>query len=108
MRDALSLARRGVGKTDPNPAVGCILVKDGKVSMGNRSHGNHRSPVMRFFGLSLPHQVVGQGFHPRAGMPHAEVYALRAAGKRGFILVGIDPEVGLLCRLWSEHRVAKL
>ena len=54
MRHALALARRGHGQTHPNPAVGCVIVKDG--------------------------QVVGEGFHPRAGMPHAEVYALRAAG----------------------------
>eukprot|EP00200_Dunaliella_tertiolecta_P006447 CAMPEP_0202340772 /NCGR_PEP_ID=MMETSP1126-20121109/2072_1 /ASSEMBLY_ACC=CAM_ASM_000457 /TAXON_ID=3047 /ORGANISM="Dunaliella tertiolecta, Strain CCMP1320" /LENGTH=215 /DNA_ID=CAMNT_0048931533 /DNA_START=56 /DNA_END=703 /DNA_ORIENTATION=+ len=53
MRHALDLARRGLGHTHPNPAVGCVLVKEGK--------------------------VVGEGYHPRAGMPHAEVYALRAA-----------------------------
>jgi len=56
IRQALDLARRALGQTHPNPAVGCVLVKDGK--------------------------VVGQGFHPRAGMPHAEVYALRAAGNQ--------------------------
>lgn len=33
MAQALDLARRGLGKTAPNPAVGCILVKDGKVSL---------------------------------------------------------------------------
>lgn len=32
MRRALELAARGVGKTDPNPAVGCVIVKDGHVS----------------------------------------------------------------------------
>lgn len=55
MRQALQLAQRGVGHTYPNPAVGCVIVKDGK--------------------------VVGEGYHPKAGMPHAEVYALRAAGR---------------------------
>ncbi|KAJ9518476.1 cytidine deaminase-like protein [Haematococcus lacustris] len=54
MRQALALARRALGQTHPNPAVGCVLVKNG--------------------------QVVGEGFHPKAGMPHAEVYALRGAG----------------------------
>ena len=54
MRQALDLARRGLGHTSPNPAVGCVIVKEG--------------------------QVVGEGFHPKAGMPHAEVYALRGAG----------------------------
>lgn len=55
MRRALSLARRAEGQTHPNPAVGCVIV----------------SPDGR---------IVGEGYHPRAGMPHAEVYALRAAG----------------------------
>ena len=54
MRQALELAKQGLGHTFPNPAVGCVIVKDG--------------------------QVVGEGFHPKAGMPHAEVYALRGAG----------------------------
>eukprot|EP01025_Chloroclados_australasicus_P018639 TRINITY_DN19890_c0_g1_i1.p2 TRINITY_DN19890_c0_g1~~TRINITY_DN19890_c0_g1_i1.p2 ORF type:complete len:195 (-),score=24.24 TRINITY_DN19890_c0_g1_i1:23-607(-) len=54
MRQALQLAENGVGKTNPNPAVGCVIVKDG--------------------------EVVGQGYHEKAGGPHAEVFALRAAG----------------------------
>ncbi len=53
---ALALARRGMGETRPNPPVGAVLVKDGV--------------------------VVGEGFHPRAGGPHAEVVALEAAGER--------------------------
>lgn len=56
MRRALQLARKGLGHTSPNPAVGCVIVKDGI--------------------------VIGEGFHPKAGMPHAEVYALRAAGQQ--------------------------
>ncbi|MEX0791295.1 MAG: bifunctional diaminohydroxyphosphoribosylaminopyrimidine deaminase/5-amino-6-(5-phosphoribosylamino)uracil reductase RibD, partial [Actinomycetota bacterium] len=54
MRKALRLAVRGRGRTSPNPMVGCVLVKDGA--------------------------VVGSGWHHRAGEPHAEVLALRAAG----------------------------
>ncbi len=54
MQRALDLARRGEGRTGPNPPVGAILVKDG--------------------------QIVGEGFHPRAGDPHAEIFALRHAG----------------------------
>lgn len=54
MRLALDLARRGEGRTCPNPAVGAVIVQDG--------------------------EVVGQGFHPAAGEPHAEIFALRAAG----------------------------
>jgi len=56
MRRALALARRGIGKTAPNPAVGCVIVRDG--------------------------QVVGTGWHKKAGTPHAEVHALHAAGER--------------------------
>jgi len=54
MQRALNLAKRGLYTTRPNPAVGCVLVKDG--------------------------MVIGEGFHPKAGQPHAEVFALRAAG----------------------------
>ncbi len=56
MACAVQLARRGLYTTDPNPRVGCVLVRDG--------------------------EIVGEGWHERAGEPHAEVYALRAAGER--------------------------
>lgn len=56
MARALALAARGLYSTDPNPRVGCVLVRDG--------------------------EVVGEGWHGRAGEPHAEVFALRAAGAR--------------------------
>jgi diaminohydroxyphosphoribosylaminopyrimidine deaminase/5-amino-6-(5-phosphoribosylamino)uracil reductase len=56
MRRALALAERGRGLTSPNPMVGAVVVRDG--------------------------EVVGEGFHARAGAPHAEVEALRAAGPR--------------------------
>src|ERR1700674_1902315 len=54
MARALELAARGLYTTDPNPRVGCVLVRDGR--------------------------VIGEGWHVRAGEPHAEVLALRAAG----------------------------
>ena len=57
MRRALTLARRGTGWTDPNPKVGCVLVRDGR--------------------------IVGEGFHERVGGPHAEVRALQRAGESG-------------------------
>ncbi len=54
MQKAIELARKGLGRTAPNPPVGAVLVRDGK--------------------------VVGEGFHPAAGQPHAEIFALHDAG----------------------------
>ncbi|MBS1158298.1 MAG: 5-amino-6-(5-phosphoribosylamino)uracil reductase / diaminohydroxyphosphoribosylaminopyrimidine [Proteobacteria bacterium] len=56
MARALQLAEQGLWTTSPNPRVGCVLVRDG--------------------------EIVGQGWHQKAGEPHAEVHALRAAGER--------------------------
>ena len=56
MRRALELAARGPGETNPNPMVGCVVVRGGR--------------------------IVGEGFHRRAGGPHAEVVALRAGRPR--------------------------
>ena len=56
MKRALELARLARGKTAPNPAVGCVIVKDGVIA--------------------------GEGFHEAAGRPHAEINALAQAGER--------------------------
>jgi diaminohydroxyphosphoribosylaminopyrimidine deaminase/5-amino-6-(5-phosphoribosylamino)uracil reductase len=56
MARALRLAERGAYTTRPNPMVGCVIAHDG--------------------------EVVGEGFHQRKGGPHAEVFALEAAGER--------------------------
>lgn len=56
MRRAIELARLGQYSTKPNPNVGCVIVKDA--------------------------QLLGEGFHPRAGQPHAEVFALRQAAEQ--------------------------
>eukprot|EP00903_Cladosiphon_okamuranus_P003609 g3607.t1 len=56
MEIALAEARKGIGKTAPNPPVGAVIVKDGK--------------------------ILGKGWHTKAGQPHAEVEALRNCGDR--------------------------
>ncbi|WP_018111610.1 bifunctional diaminohydroxyphosphoribosylaminopyrimidine deaminase/5-amino-6-(5-phosphoribosylamino)uracil reductase RibD [Thermus igniterrae] len=55
LRRALQLAERARGHTHPNPLVGAVLVKEGR--------------------------ILGEGYHPKAGEPHAEVFALRVAGE---------------------------
>jgi diaminohydroxyphosphoribosylaminopyrimidine deaminase/5-amino-6-(5-phosphoribosylamino)uracil reductase len=68
MRRALELALRGLTSTDPNPRVGCVVVKAGR--------------------------IVGEGWHERAGGPHAEVQALRAAGAEAqgaTVYVSLEP-----------------
>src|SRR3990170_455446 len=55
MRLAIKLAEKGLGRTSPNPAVGSVVVKNGK--------------------------IIGCGYHQEAGLPHAEVNALQDAGK---------------------------
>jgi diaminohydroxyphosphoribosylaminopyrimidine deaminase/5-amino-6-(5-phosphoribosylamino)uracil reductase len=68
MQRCLQLARRALGRTSPNPLVGAVIVKNG--------------------------QIVGEGFHPRAGEPHAEVFALKAAAEKArgaTIYVSLEP-----------------
>ena len=55
MPRALELAERGRYTTAPNPMVGCVIVRDGR--------------------------ILGEGFHERAGEPHAEIVAMRSAGE---------------------------
>ncbi|WP_351224420.1 bifunctional diaminohydroxyphosphoribosylaminopyrimidine deaminase/5-amino-6-(5-phosphoribosylamino)uracil reductase RibD [Streptomyces sp. NPDC002133] len=69
MRRAIELAARGLGSTSPNPVVGCVIT-------------------------DASGQPVGEGFHQRAGGPHAEIHALRAAGDRargGTAYVTLEP-----------------
>lgn len=68
MKKALALAKLGLGYTSPNPAVGCVIVKDGN--------------------------IVGTGYHHKAGTPHAEVWALKEAGnqaKGATVYVTLEP-----------------
>lgn len=65
---ALKLAEKARGRTSPNPMVGAVIVKDG--------------------------QIVGKGYHKKAGTPHAEIHALREAGEqaKGAVLyVTLEP-----------------
>ncbi|MGW1839720.1 bifunctional diaminohydroxyphosphoribosylaminopyrimidine deaminase/5-amino-6-(5-phosphoribosylamino)uracil reductase RibD [Streptomyces sp. NPDC002067] len=69
MRRAIALAARGLGHTSPNPVVGCVILDAGGAT-------------------------VGEGWHRRAGGPHAEVHALAEAGERargGTALVTLEP-----------------
>jgi diaminohydroxyphosphoribosylaminopyrimidine deaminase/5-amino-6-(5-phosphoribosylamino)uracil reductase len=68
MEQALELAGRGLNTTTPNPRVGSVVVRDGT--------------------------IVGTGWHEKAGMPHAEVLALKAAGARSrgaTLYVNLEP-----------------
>jgi len=66
MRRALALARRGVGRTSPNPAVGAVVVRGGR--------------------------IIGAGWHRQAGKPHAEIEALRGVDAKGATLyVTLEP-----------------
>ncbi|WP_455198224.1 bifunctional diaminohydroxyphosphoribosylaminopyrimidine deaminase/5-amino-6-(5-phosphoribosylamino)uracil reductase RibD [Kaarinaea lacus] len=68
MARSIRLAERGLFTTDPNPRVGCLLVKNG--------------------------EVVGEGWHERAGEPHAEIMALRDSGeqaKNAIAYISLEP-----------------
>jgi len=68
LKQALKLAAKAKGRTSPNPMVGALVVKNDK--------------------------IVGKGFHPAAGKPHAEIYALREAGnqaRKATMYVTLEP-----------------
>lgn len=68
MKRALTLARKGLGHTSPNPAVGCVIVKNGV--------------------------IVGEGWHKKAGSNHAEINALEVAGDKAHgadVYVTLEP-----------------
>jgi diaminohydroxyphosphoribosylaminopyrimidine deaminase/5-amino-6-(5-phosphoribosylamino)uracil reductase len=69
MRLALREARKGIGRTSPNPCVGAVIVQDDDT-------------------------VISRGYHKKAGTPHAEIHALRKAGDKAFgatIYVTLEP-----------------
>ena len=68
MQRCIELARRALGRTTPNPLVGSVIVQNG--------------------------EIVGEGIHPAAGQPHAEIFALRAAGEKAkgaTLYVNLEP-----------------
>ena len=68
LKIALKLAKKGLGKTFPNPIVGCVIVKNAK--------------------------IIGQGYHHKAGLPHAEVEAITSAKsptKGATLYVNLEP-----------------
>lgn len=68
MQRCLALAEQAAGRTAPNPLVGAVIVREG--------------------------EIVGEGFHPQAGQPHAEVFALQAAGSQAqgaTLYVNLEP-----------------
>jgi diaminohydroxyphosphoribosylaminopyrimidine deaminase/5-amino-6-(5-phosphoribosylamino)uracil reductase len=68
LQRALQIAERARGHTHPNPLVGAVVVRDG--------------------------EIVGEGYHPKAGAPHAEALALEAAGERArgaTVYVSLEP-----------------
>ncbi|WP_181280641.1 bifunctional diaminohydroxyphosphoribosylaminopyrimidine deaminase/5-amino-6-(5-phosphoribosylamino)uracil reductase RibD [Aphanothece hegewaldii] len=68
MQRCIHLAKKAQGQTAPNPLVGSVIVKEG--------------------------QIIGEGFHPGAGQPHAEIFALRNAGEQArgaTIYVNLEP-----------------
>ena len=75
MRRAIELARKAIGHTTPNPVVGALIVKDGA--------------------------VLGEGYHTKAGAPHAEIEAIRSAGERNLagstLYVTLEP-----CSSWGR------
>ncbi|MCG7529339.1 bifunctional diaminohydroxyphosphoribosylaminopyrimidine deaminase/5-amino-6-(5-phosphoribosylamino)uracil reductase RibD, partial [Streptomyces sp. OfavH-34-F] len=91
MRRAIALAARGLGSTSPNPVVGCVV-------------------------LDAAGQPAGEGFHQRAGGPHAEIHALRAAGDRargGTAYVTLEPcdhtgRTGPCSRALAEAGIARV
>ena len=68
MQRALDLAAKALGRTSPNPAVGAVIVRGGS--------------------------IIGEGFHHRAGLPHAEIEALKrtqGAAKGATLYVNLEP-----------------
>ncbi len=90
MRQALKEARKGIGRTSPNPCVGAVIVKDG--------------------------EIIARGYHRQAGGPHAEIDALMKAGgkaQRADMYVTLEPcshtgRTGPCCRAVAESGIKRV
>lgn len=90
MQRALALAKNAEGDTSPNPMVGCVIVRDGK--------------------------IIGEGWHHKAGLPHAEIEALKDAKYRvqgGTCYVTLEPcshygKVGPCCNALANYGIKKV
>ncbi|MFG6668596.1 bifunctional diaminohydroxyphosphoribosylaminopyrimidine deaminase/5-amino-6-(5-phosphoribosylamino)uracil reductase RibD [Halomonas sp. HNIBRBA4712] len=97
MARAIALAKKGRYTTDPNPCVGCVIVR---FDEGDAENG----------------RVVGEGYHEKAGEPHAEVFALEAAGEAAFgatAYVSLEPcshtgRTGPCCEALARAGVARV
>src|SRR3712207_8154710 len=81
MRLALEEAAKGLGRTSPNPVVGAVLVKGGR--------------------------IVSRGYHRKAGTAHAEVVAIEAAGRSEEHTSELQSRQYLVCRLLLEKKNKK-
>lgn len=78
MKQAIQLAKKGIYTTRPNPAVGCVIVKP----------NNTNDPKNQW-------QVIGMGYHFKAGEPHAEINAMQDAKAKGHDVAGATVYVTL-------------
>lgn len=92
MQRAIELAKLGLGRTYPNPLVGCVIVRNG--------------------------EIIGEGWHRKAGQPHAEVHAINSVRDReglkdACLYVNLEPcahqgKTPPCCDLIIEHKIPKV
>ena len=100
MRRALKLAARGQGAVEPNPMVGCVIVRDpktadcAKIASDCENADAVCADCADFAAETAEARIVGEGWHRQYGGPHAEINALAAAGdaaKGATMYVTLEP-----------------